>query len=588
MAYVAPNGTIQLFRSVELTPAYTDTIWFPNISTQDTVFTAQVDYQFTNQMYTRVSGNKVRVHIVADEIRDCSYMRFQNIRNNKAKWFYAFIMNVEYVNEQVSEITYEIDEIQSWYFESNSNNHFAKCFIERQHSVTDSAGDNLQPEPLHPETYVANGDIVEEGNMVIKTASAQNVGYIVAIGAFTFPTTSGSSIFTTAQYSGLATSIKYLYFDSPNQLFTFLNVLDVVEGGIKGLFKTDDLWDLLGIYVVPEPETIYDDPFFQLEGTNIPMLAGGNVKQLSKWTYTNEITPSTGLPKPQGFGEGITRYYPKNNKLFTYPYTYLRVQTPTKEMDFRYELFMGQRPRFGYVSGCNPEPYFFIYPLYYKQDSIPTDYSLLLDDFPKIPTYQSGLMNSLGQKIGGTISAAAKIGLGMAVGGAVGIAGGSGAATISPVGSGSTSIGQSVLGTAVSAIKQEMPTMHEIGDITRPGEMTSLLPSLVPKNNGDLGPLPISASDFKIVIQPWSILPESAMKFDRFLSMYGYAQNNVDTPNVHARTKWTYVKTRNCRCTVNAPASSLAKINSIMDSGITWWDYRTSVGAYGDFTNPIA
>ena len=43
MAYVAPNGTIQLFRSVELTPAYTDTIWFPNISTQDSVFTAQVN-----------------------------------------------------------------------------------------------------------------------------------------------------------------------------------------------------------------------------------------------------------------------------------------------------------------------------------------------------------------------------------------------------------------------------------------------------------------------------------------------------------------------------------------------------------------
>ena len=120
MAYVAPNGTIQLFRSVELTPAYTDTIWFPNVSTQDSVFTAQVDYQFSNQMYTRVSGNKVRVHKVADEIRDCSYMRFQNIRNNVAKWFYAFIINIEYINEQVTEIEYEIDEIQTWYFESNS------------------------------------------------------------------------------------------------------------------------------------------------------------------------------------------------------------------------------------------------------------------------------------------------------------------------------------------------------------------------------------------------------------------------------------------------------------------------------------
>lgn len=587
MAYVAPNGTIQLFRSVELTPAYTDTIWFPNISTQDSVFTAQVDYQFSNQMYTRVSENKVRVHIVADEIRDCSYMRFQNIRNNKSKWFYAFIMNVEYINEQVTEITYEIDEIQSWYFESNSNNHFAKCFIERQHSVTDTAGDNLQPEPLHPETYIANGDIVEEGNMVVKTASGTEVGYVVALGAFTFPKADGS-IFTTAQFGGLATSIKYLYFTSPSELFTFLNIIDLVEGGLKGLFKSDDLWDLLGIYVVPVPESPNDAPFFALEGASIPLLGSGTVKQLSEWAYSREITPSTGLPKPLGFGEGVNRYYPKNNKMLTYPYTYLKVQTPTKSMDFRYELFIHGKPRFAYVSGCNPEPYFFIYPFYYKNDNVPVDYALILDDFPKIPTYQSGIMNSLGQKIGGAVSAAAKIAVGaggMALGSSAGVATAGG--SIIPQ-SDPSQLKQSVIGTAYSELKEEMPVIHEVGDRLRGSEMTSLLPSLVPKLNGSLGPLPYVISDFKITIEPWSVLPETAMKFDRFMSMYGYAQNVVDTPNVHARSNWTYIKTRNCRCTVNAPASSLAKINSIMDKGITWWDYRTSVGAYGDFTNPIA
>ena len=148
MAYVAPNGNIELFRRITLTPAYTDTIWFPSITAQNAYFSYQANYHFSNQMYTRVSGNRCRIHVTADEIRDCSYMRFQNIRGNKSKWFYAFITNVEYINEQVSEVTYEIDEIQTWCYDVSDSDRFNECFIERQHSTTDRVGDNLVPEPL--------------------------------------------------------------------------------------------------------------------------------------------------------------------------------------------------------------------------------------------------------------------------------------------------------------------------------------------------------------------------------------------------------------------------------------------------------
>ena len=591
MAYVAPNGRIQLFRGLNLTPAYTDTIWFPSISAQNSMFEQIVRYDFANQMYTRVNGNKVRVNIVADEIRDCSYMRFQNIRNNKAKWFYAFILEVEYVNEQVTEITYEIDDIQSWYFEDNSNNHFNACFIERQHSTTDTAGDNLQPEPLVPETYVANGS-VEEGTFVTKQASGIGVAYVLAIGSFTL-SSSANNIFTQSQFGGFATSIKYLYFTSPSQIRDFLNRMQIVEGGLRGFVESGDLWDLLAIYVIPLTQAGDSKPFFPAEGAEIPIVGNSTIRQLSAYSYSTELTPSNGLPKPLGFGEGLQRYYPKNNKLFTYPYTYLQVQTPTKSMKFKYELFNG-RPRFAYTSGCNPEPFMMIYPFNYQNDAINVDYALVIDDFPKLPTYQSGLMNSVGQKIGGAISAAAKLGVVAATGGSAlpFVSGGSSASTAVVPQSVPTGVRMpNPVDKAVSAftsLKLDMPSIHEVPNKFSGAESSSLIPSLVPKVNGPQGALPVLTSDFKIMIEPWGILPETAEKFDKFLSMYGYAQNTVAVPNVHARTKWTYVKTRNCRCTVDAPASSLAKINSIMDSGITWWDFRYTVGNYGNFENPIA
>ena len=593
MAYVAPNGRIQLFRGLNLTPAYTDTIWFPSISAQNSMFEQIVRYDFANQMYTRVNGNKVRVNIVADEIRDCSYMRFQNIRNNKSKWFYAFILDVEYVNEQVTEITYEIDDIQSWYFEDNSNNHFNACFIERQHSTHDVAGDNLQPEPLVPETYVANGNL-EEGTFVTKQANGSAVGYILAIGAFTL-NKEGNTIFTNFTYGGLATSIKYLYFDTPAEIKTFLNRMDIVEGGLRGLLQTGDLWDLLGIYVVPVPEAGDNIPFFSTVGANISIL-GGSVKQLSQGVYARELTSSSGLPKPLGFGEGLQRYYPKNKKLFTYPYSFLKVQTPTKSMEFRYELF-GSNPRFCYVSGCNPEPYFFIYPIEYGGDPLNIDYSLLLDDFPKIPTYQSGLMNSVGQKIGASINTSAQLALAAVLNVPAKAPAATSTAIVPATPPVYPKMPQGNTGgidplkavTGLTDFKKEIPEMHEVPNrLGGNGGISSLLPSIVPKLDSNLGPIPVTTSHFKIMIEPWGILPETAEKFDKFLSMYGYAQNTVAVPNVHARTKWTYVKTRNCRCTVNAPSSSLAKINSIMDSGITWWDFRYTVGNYGNFDNPIA
>ena len=85
----------------------------------------------------------MRVGYSADNIYDCNYLMFQNT-NFGNKWFYAFINSVEYINNDVAEIQFEIDDIQTWFFDFDFNS----TYVLRQHSYTDIIGENILPEPV--------------------------------------------------------------------------------------------------------------------------------------------------------------------------------------------------------------------------------------------------------------------------------------------------------------------------------------------------------------------------------------------------------------------------------------------------------
>lgn len=150
---IVPNSKIYLLRNVPLDNTYTDTMWFENASSQWTHFKTRADTDggkyFNEQTYQRVGINKCRLQISADEIYNYNYMMFQNT-NYGNKWFYAFINHVEYINNAVSEITYEIDVMQTWAFDYQ----LGQCIVEREHASTDVAGDNLQPEPFDVGEYI--------------------------------------------------------------------------------------------------------------------------------------------------------------------------------------------------------------------------------------------------------------------------------------------------------------------------------------------------------------------------------------------------------------------------------------------------
>lgn len=142
--YIAPNSTIILLKDVPLSRDYTDTIFFTSAAAQTSYFqSAYVKKTFTAQSYQRVKKWVMRLEVLADEIYDYNYMMFQNTSFG-SKWFYAFITNVEYINNSVSEITYELDVMQVWLFEATVK----PSYVERETPETDVIGDHIEPEPI--------------------------------------------------------------------------------------------------------------------------------------------------------------------------------------------------------------------------------------------------------------------------------------------------------------------------------------------------------------------------------------------------------------------------------------------------------
>lgn len=143
MSYVQPNSTIILMKGVPLNNTYNDTYYFSSVGDQDALFSTFANKTFSAQSYQRVNKNTIRLQVNAEEVYSFNYLRFKNTAYGN-KWFYAFILECNYINDNVTEIVYEIDVMQTYVCDYT----ILPSLVEREHSVTDEVGDNILPEPI--------------------------------------------------------------------------------------------------------------------------------------------------------------------------------------------------------------------------------------------------------------------------------------------------------------------------------------------------------------------------------------------------------------------------------------------------------
>ena len=522
--YIQPNTTIRILKNCPLDSTYDHTIFFVTATQQANYMSSLTKYTLERQSYQRTQRGYMRVNIRAENLYDCNYIMYRNDAFG-TKWFYAFITSVEYVNNEVSEIQFELDEMQTWLFDYQ----LEQCFVEREHSVTDNPGDNLVDE------NIAYGEYIYDP-VPVRTGAFSNMYIVIATSYDTtvpgFPPASGNC------YNGIYSGLHYTWFAYNTQGIQQLN--DTLNY-ITDSNRSDGI-----VSVFPCP----------YEFLNAGHLIGDNYH-----VETPAISRPTGIS--EFFDNNVSEtYVPRNKKLLTFPYTFLYATTFMNEgKAFPYEYFLNPNNiTFRLIGECSCSPKFMLYPLNYKNLGVNLDDTIELGDFPQFAyatdTFRAWLAQ---QTVGAAGSMLTQLPMALA-----------GAATGNPwlvYGAGRQLLNE-VSGAVSSGLKAATaPPKHHSG---RAGNSIYL-----------------ANDELDIYVYKKHIRIEYARIIDDYFDRYGYACKRNKIPNRAARNSWTYTKTIGCTITGSIPSDAEKKICSIYDRGITFWKFGATVGDYTQDNSPI-
>lgn len=310
MAYIQPDGIIQFFGDIGLSPNYENTLYFGTAAAKDLYFDGLTPLTTASALtYSRQQRGFVRVEKSIATMLNAGYMRFKNTAFS-SKWFYAFVKSVEYINHSTTQVNFELDVMMTWM----GNFQLGECFVERQHGTTDIAGDNVVEENLDLGDYVYNS--VERTGLMDS--------YTIIIGA---------SVDQNGDPVAGGTMINDIYSGIVLHQFGTVAAANSFIDDLTGKAASSAI-----VGCVMCPSIFYQEHAY-----------AGQVVHIAK----NNAT--------------INGYTPVNKKLFTYPYNYLVVTNGLGNYaTMRYEFFSTSDCQFNLTGVANLQPEAVLMPLYYK------------------------------------------------------------------------------------------------------------------------------------------------------------------------------------------------------------------------------
>ena len=544
MISITPQGEIYLCKT-PLENDYKNQLTFSNSTSQYNYFVSKIFKTLDNYTYIK-KDNIIKVGFPIDEIIGCNYLFYKN-EGFTNKWYYCFITDMTYVNENCTQITFEMDVWQTYQF----NIVYKSCFVEREHVNDDTIGLHTIPENLETGEFIIN-DIVELGDNEL------NRKYIAM--AYTgnpqtlFPTN------TPHQYSGLYSGFSYLILGSP---------LDA-DKMIQGFADNGALEKITMFFTIPyaliensvTSATWYNGPNADADHTievgngNYPMFALVPNDPVGSY-FERTLLANTNV----NINTTINGYTPKNNKLFTNQFNYLYITNNTGvDIKMNYEDFINNQPIFkiiGNISvGCNIK----LVPQNYKKynSGISNDlynYGINAGKYPTLAWVGDAYTNWLTQN-----------GVNIATG---------------FISSGLYTLGMAFSGNAMGTVSGIVGIANQLGEIRK-----HQLVSETGQGNINAGDLTFSSKKMHFTIYKMSVREEMAKVIDQFMSAYGYKVNIYKIPNITGRTNWNYVKTIECNFEGDIPQIYLQKIKQIFNNGITLWHNPNTMYDYSA-TNSI-
>lgn len=575
MAYIAPNSTIKLLSRVPICNDFNDSVWYSTPTAQFNDFSSYALHTLNEYTYQRHGRDYIRVTLpnittsnptpnnnVADALLDVNYMMFRNT-NFGDKWFYAFVTDVEYVNNSCAELKYEIDPIQTFMFDYS----LQPCYVEREHSATDNIGDNLVDEKINV------------GELVPYSRSKYRLTWSFDYCDFIILYIRDSALWTGATMDELAAQIAPVnggnVFNKIYSACDYYTVTGRTDSASNIAQLRSDLNDMIRL-ITDAKNTI-------VSIIQVPkkMLVGGNFANVSDGSIdinTTSITPSYRsfeINRPTNFlyqndhTFGNYAFTPHNNKLFIYPYNSFTISNRGGSVStYKYEHFCypnSMKVRLIYAttpvfdSCVVPEDYLTLananvigydadYAIKGAGIPIPT-YSLSSFDLWRAQNSSSMTVEALGGILKGAIAALAAA-----------YTGGASAAVMAGAG-----IAGGVVGASTTIMTQAI-SATDAPDIYR--------------GSGGDSALMAGANTLGFDVCRMQIKPSVAKQIDSYFDLYGYAVRSVKIPSLASspRPYWHYTKTVGCNVhpktssgTSGIPIQYQNQINTIYDNGIRYW-----------------
>ena len=596
MAFIRPDTTIWLIGGCELSPDYKHTFLFKSKAAQYRYFTDR-GYRLSNYNYTNFSDNVIRIgnmsgNNIGDEFLTYNYMMFKNYSSdNSSKTYYAFIINAKRIGNNCIEYTYQIDVMQTYWFDFE----MPPCMVEREHTKTDNVFEHTVPEP------VSGGELICSHTDDRKPNLKQYL-YIL------YTDNSGSNgFFYSRVFSGLKVKVieitNYGYGGTRTQINTAIDEIISSSGQVVAMYQTPYSYSV------------------EIEGAEQGIGHEGR-----------------GVPIYRELAKSWGGYTPKNRKLYTSQYCNIvatnhngTVKTYKPELFNQFSIggdpynFSDMTFSFDLYFTPAPTPTMMLIPRYYNgfghsryiPDYYPTDEAdynpqsadngLMLTEFPvcswQSDAYQAWWAQNKNSYVTGMVVDSVKGAYNIASQGKNLVVGAGRVAAGDLIGGASQVAGSDVVGATIDTAGKIANNIAVIGDMKN-----------TPDNLGGMaqaqnisGYLLLNDIDLRVM----SVKPEYAKQVDDYFTLYGYQVNTLKTPNVKnaqndegdfipdgIRPYWNYVKTNGAiihpilgNFMFGIPAEYEKMITNIFDNGITFWvqtEYGdNNIGDYSKDNLPI-
>lgn len=571
---MARNTSFTFYANVNLNPRTNNTFYFADRSAQATFFNSKIITSVPNCYYQRADINKVRVQKPYSTLYKCDYLSFIN-PDYENKRFYAFVTGVTYIDDDTTELTYVVDTIQTWFLDCT----VPPCFVERMHTIADDFGMNLLSDNLDCGEYVI--DTISD-NIVTRTM-------VVFLATFDFMHWVNSGFTDKTQAPKL--TIKQGIYDNMSQVavFSALNnnssyagqgsalqmILTNIYNGSGGV--TID--DFINIYMYPSIGLLIDE---QSSDTSVKTSIGTTGTAFDNvYLVGGGSGEVVNLP---GKISQISGYTPKNKKCLQYPCSLLHITNNNgSAIDLKFERFTDPDHPQAFVMGTScGENHLRLAPKSYlgtTANDFDTESGIDTGSYPTVSMVGDSYLIYLAQnrnKIDNGYDVMRNRATANVVSWEFGA-----------MSKGATQGASSLPGSIQSGSQMASSFLNDISTLMAEMEDRAIAPNTAKGISGVGLAYQSGKRDFTICIK--TVDREHIESIDSFYTMYGYPIRRVAniTNYIHARPKFSYIKTVGCIVTGNVPETAKNEIEQLFDSGIRFWADYNNIGNFDVDNRPV-